>query len=98
MAQHPNHPDAEGEATLDAAVKRLEQSLAVLDGRVKELSGRAEGGAGGLFDFDRSKLAAELDAARSRERALEDAGADAARALDKAIASVRHALEQSEEA
>ena len=98
MAQHPNHPDAEGEAPLEAAAKRLEHALAVLDGRVKELSGRAEGGAGGLFDFDRSKLAAELDAARSRERALEDAGAAAAEALDKAIASVRQALEQAEQA
>jgi hypothetical protein len=86
----------DGEVPLEAAIKRLEQALAVLDGRVSELSGRAEGSAGGLFDFDRSQLAAELDAARARERALEDAGAATAAALDRAIATVRQALQQAE--
>ncbi len=98
MGQGPQTAVADGEAPLDAAIKRLEHALAVLDGRVKALSGRAEGGTGGLFDFDRSQLAAELDAARSRERALEEAGAGAAEALDRAIATVREALQQAEEA
>ena len=97
MAQEPDEGGAHGEASLEAAIKRLEQALAVLDGRVTALSGRADGAAGGLFDFDRSQLASELDAARARERALEDAGAGAAEALDRAIASVRQALEQAEE-
>ena len=95
MAQEPDEGGAHGEASLEAAIKRLEQALAVLDGRVTALSGRADGAAGGLFDFDRSQLASELDAARARERALEDAGA--AEALDRAIATVRQALEQAEE-
>jgi len=88
----------DGEAPLEAAIRRLERALAVLDGRIAELSGRAEGSAGGLFDFDRSQLAAELDQARARERALASAGAATAEALDRAIASVRQALEQAEEA
>ena len=89
----------EGEAPLEAAIKRLEQALAVLDGQVTELSsGRAEGGEGGLFDVDRSQLAAELDASRARERALEDAGLATAEALDRAIGAVRSALQQVERA
>ena len=98
MGQGPQAVTADGEATLEAAIKRLEQALAVLDGQVNALSGRAEGAEGGLFDQDRSQLASELDAARARERALEDAGAGAAEALDRAIGAVRQALQQAEEA
>lgn len=79
---------------LDAAIRRLDRALAVLDGQVKQLVGRAEGGAGGLFDQDRSKLAAELDEARARERELESAGQDASRALGLAIDHIRDALSQ----
>ena len=46
----------------------------------------------GLFDQDRSRLAAELDAARARERALEEAGAQASQALGRAIEEIRAAL------
>jgi len=87
-----------GDGALEAAITRLERALAVLDGQVGELSGRADGSASGLFDVDRSKLAAELDASRARERALEDAGHATAEALDRAIGAVRQALQQSEEA
>ena len=48
--------------------------------------------AGGLFDEDRSHLAAELDASRARERELEAAGQAASQALGRAIAGVRTAL------
>ena len=46
----------------------------------------------GLFDQDRAKLAAELDAARGRERELEIAGAIASQALGRAIADIKAAL------
>ncbi len=85
------------EDPLEAAALRLERALAVLDGRVKQLAGRAEGNAGGLFDFDRSKLAAELDEARARERELESAGQEASRALGQAIEHIKGALSQAGE-
>jgi hypothetical protein len=98
MADRADEPDAEAGASLESALKRLERAVTLLDGRVKELSGRADSGAGGLFDFDRSQLAAELDASRARERALEEAGEAAAEALGRAIDQVRSALHQAEEA
>jgi hypothetical protein len=98
MADRAEEPDVEGGGSIEEALKRLERALALLDSRVKDLSGRAETGAGGLFDFDRSQLAAELDASRARERALEEAGEAAAEALGRAITQVRQALEQAEDA
>ena len=46
-----------------------------------------------LFDQDRAQLAAELDAARSREKALESLAAEASAALGRAAAEVRAALQ-----
>jgi hypothetical protein len=51
--------------------------------------------AGSLFDFDRSKLADELDTAKSRESELEEAGREASEALGRAIDELRGALEKS---
>ena len=96
MAQRPTAADSGDEAPLEAAARRLERALALLDSRVKTLTDRAEASAGGLFDFDRSKLAAELDAARAREKELEEAGAQASEALDRAIAEIRSALDGAE--
>jgi cell division protein ZapA (FtsZ GTPase activity inhibitor) len=96
MAQRPNAADSGEEAPLEAAARRLERALALLDSRVKTLTDRAEGAAGGLFDFDRSNLAAELDAARAREKELEEAGRQASEALDRAIAEIRSALDGAE--
>ncbi len=87
-----------GETPLEAAIKRLERAVAVLDGQVTQLSGRADGAAGGLFDVDRSQLAVELDAAKARERAMADAGAATAEAMARSSASVRQALQQAGEA
>ena len=98
MADRAEEPDAGGGGSLETALKRLERAIALLDGRVDELSGRADSGAGGLFDVDRSQLASELDAARARERALEEAGQAAAEALGRAIVQVRQALAQAEDA
>ena len=67
------------EGGLDQAIFRLERAVNQLEHRVGSLVAQAEGANGGLFDQDRAKLAAELDAARSRERELEQAGALASR-------------------
>jgi len=75
---------------LDHAARRLERATALLERRLGDLTGVAE--AGGLFDEDRSKLAAELDAARARERDLAEAGQQASQALGRAIAEIRAAL------
>jgi hypothetical protein len=77
---------------LDSATVRLERAVSQLELRVGVLLADAEGASGGLFDQDRSKLAAELDAARGRERELEAAGALASQALGRAIADIRAAL------
>ena len=79
-------------ASLDEAARRLDHALARLEVRMNALAGQAESANGGLFDEDRSHLAAELDASRARERALEAAGQAASQALDRAIAGVRAAL------
>ena len=63
-----------GESALDLAARRLENALHVLEQRLAQRLKAASDDAGGLFDHDRSMLAAELDAARARERELEEAG------------------------
>ncbi len=81
-----------GESALDLAAKRLEQAVHVLEQRLAQRLKTAGDAAGGLFDQDRAKLAAELDEARARERELEAAGAEASLALGRAIAEIRQAL------
>jgi len=83
--------EAEGNL-LDLAVRRLERALGVLEQRMAERVREAGAEVGGLFDTDRARLAAELDASRAREKALEEAGAQASQALSKAIAEIRAAL------
>ncbi|MBI1406393.1 MAG: DUF4164 family protein [Caulobacter sp.] len=83
--------EAEGSA-LDLAVRRMERALGVLEQRMADRLREAGAEAGGLFDADRARLAAELDASRARERALEEAGAQASEALGKAIEEIRSAL------
>ncbi len=80
---------------LEAAIQRLDRALAQLEVRVTSLQSEA-GDGGGLFDQDRAKLAAELDAAKGRERDLELAGAEASRALGRAIADIQRALGEAE--
>ena len=88
-------PDGEGAGTIDAALRRLERATALLEGKIKTLTARAEG-AGGLFDHDRSQLASELDVSRSREKELQGAGYEASEALGRAIAGIRAVLERTE--
>ncbi len=97
MAQQSNGGAHEPGAQLDAAALRLERAISLLESRVAALSGLADNGAGSLFDHDRSKLAAELDAARARERELEEVGAEASQALGKAIEGIRRVLERGED-
>lgn len=77
---------------LDLAIHRLDRALAQLEVRMATLLSEAESHNGGLFDLDRAKLAAELDATRSRERALHSAGSQASEALGRAIVEIRSAL------
>ena len=84
--------DGNSETALDAASRRLDLALAKLESRLSGMAATAKAEVGGLFDNDRAQLAAELDAARARERELKVAGAEAAEALDKAIAEIRQAL------
>lgn len=89
--------DGEGSGGIEAAAKRLERAVALLEAQVRSLADRAEGGgAGGLFDHDRAKLASELDASRAREKELHSAGQEASQALGRAIAGIKSALERAE--
>ena len=81
-----------GDSALDLAARRLERAISMLESRMADKMAQASAAAGGLFDQDRAKLATELDASRSRERALEEAGAQASEALGRAIAEIRSAL------
>jgi ElaB/YqjD/DUF883 family membrane-anchored ribosome-binding protein len=74
---------------LDVAVQRLERALTMLDQRLAHRLAEAGADAGGLFDQDRAKLAADLDSCRARERELEEAGAQASQALARAIGELR---------
>ena len=84
------------DGVLEAALQRLDRAVAQLEVRVNNLIDTAEGANGELFDMDRAKLAAELDAARARERDLEAAGSQASAALGRAIADIRAALGDDE--
>lgn len=81
-----------GETALDLAARRLERAISMLESRMASRMAQVTAEAGGLFDQDRSNLAAELDACRARERALEEAGAQASEALGRAISELRSAL------
>lgn len=81
-----------GDNPLDQAVKRLERAISQLEQRLSGHTGKAGPEAGGLFDQDNTKLAAQLDQSRQREKELEEAGAEASAALGRAIAEIRAAL------
>jgi hypothetical protein len=84
-----------GETALDLAAKRLERAVSLLESRLAQ--SRKAAAEGDLFDEDRSRLAAELDRAKARERELEEAGAQASAALGRAIGEIRTALTAQEE-
>ncbi|HTI67619.1 MAG TPA: DUF4164 family protein [Caulobacteraceae bacterium] len=84
---------SEAESPLDAAIRRLDRALASLEARVSNRLTAMESRGEDMFDHDRAQLAAELDAARARERALEEIAAEASAALGRAAAEVRAALQ-----
>ncbi len=84
--------DAGREAKIDRAIRRLDRAATLLDQRISRRISEAEAQGGSMIDGDRARLAAELDAARGRERELESAGQEASAALARAIAEVRAAL------
>jgi hypothetical protein len=90
--------EAGAESALDAAARRLDRAISLLETRLDGKMTTAKAEVDGLFDLDRAKLASELDAARGRERELQAAGQEAAQALDKAITEIRAALRQRQEA
>ena len=79
---------------IESATRRLQAALEALDGAVGRRLERDPGQAAltsqlHAFDSDRSRLAAELDAATARARALETANREVAQRLDEAIATIR---------
>ena len=90
--------DAEGDSRMAAAIRRLERATMMLEQRVARRVAEAAASNGDLFDFDRAQLAADLDAARARERDLEAAGEEASAALAQAIAELKAVRIQATEA
>jgi hypothetical protein len=84
---------SEADSPLDAAARRLDRALATLEARIANRLASLEQRGDDLFGEDRAQLAAELDAARARERALEEVAAEASAALGRAAAEVRAALQ-----
>ncbi|MGZ8362970.1 MAG: DUF4164 family protein [Caulobacteraceae bacterium] len=91
MARGPREPETESADPLEAAAKRLERAVAMLETRLGSVKEEARQSGGSLFDFDRSKLADDLDASRASERRLREAGQQASAALGQAIAELRKA-------
>jgi hypothetical protein len=78
------------ESPIDQAARRLERAIARLE---EKLAGPGGGPVSAdLFDQNANRLAAELDQARAREKALAEAGAAASAALGRAIDEIRTAL------
>ncbi len=96
MTQDAEAPDRAGDDALDRATGRLSRALAALEAKVAARASVWEERSGDLFDQDRARLAADLDAARARERALEEVAAEASAALGRAAAEVRAALAAGE--
>ena len=84
--------DAGREGRIDLAIRRLERAATALEQRLPHRLAEAGASADGLFDQDRARLAADLDAARGREHDLTVAGDAASAALAKAIAEIKALL------
>jgi len=93
MAQNGLHD--EGDA-LEAAMARLDRAVTALEAKIAARATAYDAQEDDLFESDRAHLAAELDAARARERALEEVAAEASAALGRAAAEVRAALSAEE--
>jgi len=83
---------------IETATRRLQGALDALEAAVERRIDRDRGHAAlasqvDVFDADRARLAAELDAAAARSRQLETANREVARRLDEAIDTVRAVLD-----
>ncbi len=85
-----------GSGKLEVSIRRLERAAAMLEQRLGHRVAEAGAQAGGLFDLDRARLAADLDASRARERELAEAASAASLAVDRAMAEVQAALAGTE--
>jgi hypothetical protein len=88
-------------SAIDAASKRLALALDALGAAVERRreAARAEAALGDqlhALGTDRSKLAADLDQAAARTRALESTNREVARRLDTAIQTIRSVLEAND--
>jgi hypothetical protein len=88
-------------STIETATRRLQSALDALDAAVGRRLEHDQGHAAlasqvHAFDSDRARLAAELDVAAARGRALETANREVAARLDAAIASIRTIVEPTE--
>jgi hypothetical protein len=86
---------------IERATRRLQSALEALDGAVGRRLERDPGQAAlasqvHAFDSDRARLAAELDVATARARALETANREVAQRLDEAIGTIRAIIAPSE--
>ena len=86
---------------IESATRRLQAALEALDGAVGRRLERDRGQAAlasqvHAFDADRARLAAELDVASARARALETPHREVALRLDEAIATIRAIVEPPE--
>jgi uncharacterized protein DUF4164 len=80
-------------STIESATRRLQSALDALDAAVGRRLERDQGQAAlasqvHAFDSDRARLAAELDLAAARARALETANREVAQRLDAAIGAI----------
>ena len=96
MADNMDGPNGAGEDALDLASARLSRAVAMLEAKISSRAAEWSERNGDLFKEDRARLAADLDAARARERALEEVAAEASAALGRAAAEVRAALAAGE--
>jgi Domain of unknown function (DUF4164) len=86
---------------IESATRRLQSALDALDGAVGRRLERDLGQATlasqvHAFDADRARLAAELDVAMARARALETTNREVSLRLDQAIATIRAIIEPAE--
>jgi uncharacterized membrane-anchored protein len=89
--------DADLAPDLDGVVQRLSGAIERLEGRLDGLferleAQRAHQREADALRLDRARLAADLDAARARERELQRLADEASEALGAAISEVREAL------
>ena len=86
---------------VDQAVKRVLDALDALDAALEQRleDDRRHGKTGEqvhAFNVDRARLAAELDDARARSRALEASNREAARRIDTAMSAIRAVISANE--